>query len=170
MRQVHLASQTLSLPLLSHPFLVLLQYGLSTSLLSVRQWYQAKNASSVDSRHTGTGASTSASEPAGWGIHSSRQVNTAALWTTTLSRYQCECECVWNREWDCGSEQASYQNLSLLGVWSNIKLRVKNKQFGGHHGWVCFLYSGWEKSLFISIGPILLYKLNFSHTIYNIIY
>ena len=76
------------------PLLAPLQYGLSTSLLSVRQRYQAKNVSGVDSRHEGTGASTSASEPAGWGIHSSGQVNTAALWNATLSYNKCVCVCV----------------------------------------------------------------------------
>lgn len=85
-----------SAPFPSPPLLVLLQYGLSTSLLSVRHWYQAKNVPGVDSRHAGTGASTSASEPASWGIHSSGQVNTAALWNATLSYSQCVC--LWERE------------------------------------------------------------------------
>lgn len=98
MSQVHLSPQTLSdapffQPPHTPPLLAPLQYGLSTSLLSVRQRYQAKNVSGVDSRHEGTGASTSASEPAGWGIHSSGQVNTAALWNATLSYNKCVC--VW---------------------------------------------------------------------------
>lgn len=76
------------------PLLVLLQYGLSTSLLSMRQRYQAKNVSGVDSRHAGTAASTSASEPAGWGIRSSGQVNTAALWSATVSYNKS----VWEKE------------------------------------------------------------------------
>ena len=103
MSRVHLSPQTpsdapFSLPPRTPPLLAPLQYGLSTSLLSVRQRYQAKNVSGVDSRHEGTGASTSASEPAGWGIHSSGQVNTAALWNATLSYNKCVCVCVCVRE------------------------------------------------------------------------
>lgn len=84
-----------------------LQYGLSTSLLSVWQWYQAKNVSSVDSRHEGTAAYTSASEPASWGIHSSGQVNTGALWNATHSFSLREAEPV----------KMLYKFTLYKGVW-----------------------------------------------------
>lgn len=87
MRPVHVTpgtpslspSSSSSLPPLSYRLLGLLQHGLSTSLLGMPQWYLNKNASSMDSRHTGTGVSTSASEPAGWWNHSSD------LWNATFS-------------------------------------------------------------------------------------
>lgn len=74
---VHLSPKTGSIRLL--PPLALFPFGLSTSLLSMQQWYQAKNVFSVDSRHVGTRASTSMFEPA-----ESEGVNTAALWNISL--------------------------------------------------------------------------------------
>lgn len=74
---VQLSPKTGSIRLL--PPLALFPFGLSTSLLSMQQRYQAKNVFSVDSRHVGTGASTSMFEPA-----ESEGVNTPALWNISL--------------------------------------------------------------------------------------
>lgn len=110
-----------------------LQYGLSTSLLSVWQWYQAKNVSSVDSRHEGTAAYTSASEPASWGIHSSGQVNTGALWNATHSFSLREAEPVQvlykftlYKVWWYSKPEGSIYKTVFYGMISCLKWTTKH--------------------------------------------
>lgn len=51
-------------PFICNPFTPQLYFSKALSPSLLQQWYQAKNVSCVDSRHVGTRASTSASEPA----------------------------------------------------------------------------------------------------------